>query len=72
LFISENIHSPIRLFADDTTVHIEVDDPQRAANINAGIAKVESRANSWLVKVNPLKTESLIFIRKTNPPTHPN
>ena len=27
-----DIHSPIRLFADDTTLYIEVDDPQRAAD----------------------------------------
>jgi len=70
--IVTDIHSPIRLFADDTTLYIEVDDPQRAAHsINADLAKIQSWANSWLVTFSPLKTESLLFSRKTNPPAHP-
>ena len=44
-----DIHSPIRLFADDTTLYIEVDDPQRADSIHADLAKIQSWANSWLV-----------------------
>jgi len=68
-----DIHSHIRLFADDTTLYIEVDDPQRVADsINADLAKIQSWANSWLVTFNPLKTESLFFPSKTNPPAHPN
>jgi len=68
-----DIHSPIRLFAHDTTLYIEIDDPQRAADsINADLAKIQSWANSWLVTFNPLKTESLLFSRKTYPPAHPN
>jgi len=39
--IVTDIHSPIRLFADDTTLYIEVDDPQRAADsIHADLAKI--------------------------------
>jgi len=71
--IVTDIHSPIRLFADDTTLYIEVDDPQRAADSNnADLAKIQSWANSWLVTFNPLKTESLLFSRKSNPPAYPN
>ena len=71
--IVTDVHAPIRLFADDTTLFIEVDDPQRAANsINADLAKIQSWANSWLVTFNPFKTESLLFPRKTNPLAHPN
>ena len=71
--IVTDIHSPIHLFANDTTLYIEVDDPQRAADsINADLAKIHSWANSWLVTFNPLKTESLLFSRKTNPPAYPN
>jgi len=34
-----DIHSPIRLSADNTTLYIEVDDPQREADsINADLA----------------------------------
>jgi len=68
--IVTDIYSPIPLpiphFGDDTTLYnyIEVDDPQRAADsINA--AKIQSLANSWSVTFNPLKTESLLFSRKT-------
>jgi len=60
--IETDIHSPIRLFADDTTLYIEVDDPQRAVDcINADLAKIQSWAKSWPVTFNPWKTESLLF-----------
>ena len=42
-----DIHSPIRLFADDTTLYIEIDDPQRATDsFIAELAKIQSLANS--------------------------
>jgi len=71
--IVTDIHSPIRLFADDTTLYIEIDDPQCATDsFNAELAKIQSWANYWLVTFNPLKTESLLFSRKSNPPAHPS
>jgi len=55
--IVTDIHFPIRLFTDDTTLYIEVDDPQRKSDsINADHAKIQSWPNYWLVTINPLKT----------------
>ena len=71
--IVSDINSPIRLFADDTTLYIVVDDPQRAADaLNSDLDQIQSWANKWLVTFNPMKTESLLFSRKTTQPTHPN
>ena len=70
--IVENIHSSIRLFADDTSLYIIVDDPINAANqLNNDLDKIHSWAKTWLVSFNPAKSESMIFSRKRNKPYHP-
>ena len=68
----ENIHSSIRLLADDTGLYIIVDDPINAAyQLNNGLQKIHLRAKMWLVSFNPAKSESMIFSRKRNKPYHP-
>ena len=70
--IVENINSSIRLFADDTSLYIIVDDPVEAASqLNSDIEKVHEWAIKWLVTFNPTKSESIIFSRKRNKPLHP-
>ena len=70
--IVNDIGSSIRLFADDTTLYLVVDDPNHAANLlNDDIEKIHNWSNKWLVKFNPNKTEELILSRKTVPPNHP-
>ena len=70
--IVEDIHSCIRLFADDTSLYIIVDNPLQAADtLNADLAKIHSWASKWLVSFNPSKSESIIFSRKHNRPFHP-
>ena len=70
LFINDIVHdigSSIRLFADDTSLYIIVEDPNVAAELlNADLEKIAEWALKWLVKFNPLKTESLLISRKTN------
>ena len=70
LLINDIVHdigSSIRLFADDTSLYIIVDDPIVAAELlNADLEKIAEWALKWLVKFNPLKTESLLISRKTN------
>ena len=52
-----DIDSSIKLFADDTTLYLIVEDPIRAANLMDGdLDKVQKWANTWLVKFNPQKT----------------
>ena len=70
LFINDIVHdigSSIRLFADDTSLYIISEDPIIAVELlNADLEKMEEWALKWLVKFNPLKTESLLISRKTN------
>ena len=63
--------SSIRLFVDDTSLFIIVDNPDVAAEIlNADLEKIAKWAEAWLVKFNPLKTETLLISRKINKPVH--
>ena len=67
-----DIHSSIRLFADDTSLYVIVDNPQQAANLlNADLAKIHLWAFRWLISFNPSKSESMTLSRKQNKPLHP-
>lgn len=67
-----DIGSNIRLFADDTTVFIVVEDPVTAADcINTDLARISQWAAMWLVTFNPQKTESMLVSRKMNRAQHP-
>ncbi len=70
--IAERTQSNIRLFADDTSLFIVVDDPVNAADtLNYDLDMISSWADRWLVKFNPSKTEHLLFSLKKNSPPHP-
>ena len=67
-----DIGSNIRLFADDTSVYIVVDDPVTAAAcINADLGRITQWAAKWLATFNPPKTESMLISRKLNRNLHP-
>ena len=67
------IGSCIRLFADDSSLFIIVDDPVASAErFNADLIKILQWAETWLVTFNPNKTKSLIISRKINKPLHPS
>ena len=67
-----DIQSCVRLFADDTSLYIIVDNPINAAGIlNADLETLHLWADKWLVKFNPAKSESLLVSRKTNRNVHP-
>ena len=71
--IVNEIGSCIRLFADDTSLFIIVDDPVVSAErLNADLVKILQWAETWLVTFNPNKTESLVISRKINKPLHPS
>ena len=70
--IVEDIHSNIRLFADDTSLYLIVNEPYVAAmQLNSDLTKIHLWAERWLVKFNPAKSESILISRKTNKPYHP-
>ncbi|MCG8047724.1 MAG: reverse transcriptase domain-containing protein [Candidatus Thiodiazotropha endolucinida] len=67
-----DIGSQIRLFADDTSLFIIVDDPVTAAGcLNSDLEKISNWASTWLVTFNPSKSECLLVSRKVNRPQHP-
>lgn len=70
--IVHEIHSNIRLFADDTSLYLIVDFPDSAAQIlNADLLRIGKWADKWLVNYNPNKTETLLLSRKINRINHP-
>ena len=66
-----DIHTSIRHFADDTYLYIIVDNPQKAALLNADFAKIHLWASRWLVSFNPSKSEYMTLSRKQNKPLYP-
>ena len=70
--IVADIGSNIRLFADDTSLFIIVENPVLSANcLNRDLDKIKRWATTWLVSFNPSKTETLLISRKVNRPQHP-
>ena len=70
--IVNDIGSHIRLFADDTSLYIVVENPDEAAELlNADLDKITTWAEQWLVTFNPPKTESMLISRKIVKPLHP-
>ncbi len=70
--IINNVDSQVKLFADDTSLFIIVEDPVTAAkSLNSDLNSISSWSNQWLVNFNPAKTECLLISRKVNKPTHP-
>ena len=71
--IVEDIQSNINSFADDTCHSMVVGNPNAAGTIlQNDINRIILRADKWLVRFNPSKSEPLIISRKRNKPTHPD
>ena len=67
-----NLTANARLFADDTSLYVLVDNPQESAVIlNDNLNRIDSWASHWHAAFNPSKTVSIIFSRKVNKPIHP-
>lgn len=70
--IVNEIGSNIRLFADDTSLFVIVENPDTAAEIIIDdMNKISIWAGKWLVKFNPAKNKSFVVTKKTNKPVHP-
>lgn len=70
--IVNDIGANIRLFADDTSLFIVVDNPiAAAACLNTDLGRISIWADTWLVTFNPSKNESLLLSRKLIKPVHP-
>ena len=65
--IVTDIGSNIRLFADNTSLYIIVDNPNTAAEIiNSDVVKISNWARVWLVDFNAAKNEALPANRSRN------
>ena len=63
--IVENIESGTNLSADDTSLSLVVRNPDDAGNtLQNDINKINNWTDTWLVRFNPNKSESLVVSRK--------
>ena len=70
--IVTELNCSIRLFADDTSLYIIVEDPNASAVIlNSSLGNIHSWAKDWLVEFNPPKTDSMVLSKKRFKPYHP-
>ena len=71
--IVSELNCNVRLFADDTSLYVIVENPINAGNIlNRNLLSIHSWATAWLVDFNPAKTESMVISRKRIKPPHPH
>ena len=62
----------MRLFADDTSIFLIVDNEIEAADIiNRDLNTITSWSNTWLISFNSQITERKVISRKVNKPHHP-
>jgi hypothetical protein len=76
IFINDITHviknCKIRLFADDTCLFIEVDDPEtQAIALNEDLENLNEWASKWKVSFSPPKTEEVTITKKREPLVHP-
>ena len=67
-----NIESIIKLFADDTSIYLSIDEPDRRSLIlNSDLLKITNWAKKWKVSFNPSKTELMTICNKRDTQTRP-
>ena len=70
--IVNEIHASVRLFADDTSLYIIVENPYAAAiTLNNDLYYITSWASDWLVNFNAAKTLSMLLTLKHFSSYHP-
>ena len=71
--IVNEISCNIRLFADDTSLYLVVDNNEydAAEMLNNDIETINQWSKKWLVKFNPEKTEVMTISKKIYKPHHP-
>ena len=58
--LTNNINSKIKLFADDTSMYLSLnDDHARTLTLNSDMDKIQTWASTWKVTFNALKTDKL-------------
>ena len=62
--ITENIKTNIRLFADDTSLYTVIENDDSIHLLNEDLREIAKWADTWLIILNPTKTNSMTFSRK--------
>ena len=71
--LTENIKSNIRLFADDTMIYAEVDDPKITSDLlNSDLERINNWSKRWLVNFSPEKTRTLTFSTRRTKQIYPD
>ena len=71
--ITDGLETMPFVYADDTTLFEVVDDPVVSAEkLNNDLVKVSEWSDKWLVTMNPLKTQSMLFSLKRDKIDHPD
>jgi hypothetical protein len=69
--IVNEINAEIKLFADDTSLYLIVDNPNDTAFLlNQDLNQLQRRSEKWLVKFNPNKIETMVISSKRSAPYH--
>ena len=72
--ITNVINNPARLFADDTSLYIIIDDNnviQSGNSLNNDLEHISQWASNWLVQFNATKTLNMTISRKLQKQNHP-
>ena len=70
--IVKNIESTVKLFADDTSMYLSLEDTaERSRILNADLQKIINWSEKWKVDFNPAKTELVTFTNIREPDTMP-
>jgi hypothetical protein len=71
--ITKNLQSDRFLYADDTSILDIVDAPNMSSTkLNNDLTSIKDWVSQWLVTINPIKTESIVFSTKRIKPYHPD
>ena len=63
----DEVDCAIKLFADDTTLYVTVDDQDACTlSLNTNLDRINKWADTWLVNFNPQKTECMTLSLKRN------
>ena len=63
--LPDAVDCPIKMFADDTSLYVTLDDPIETSNIlNTNLENVRKWAEQWIVNFNPGKTKSMTITNR--------
>jgi hypothetical protein len=70
--IVNEMNAEIKLFADDTSLYLIVDNPSDTAFLlNQDLNQIQRWSEKWLVKLNPNTIETMVISSKRNKAYHP-